>query len=141
MDENIYAPPKAALDSLPVGHAERPESRGGCLTVFLLFALVADAITSIISVKSLIEGTMLGQPLPPQWALVLLSISCSVSVVSCIAVWKWRRWGAYSFFGMATVILGVNLAVGAPVVPFATGSLAVVVVLAFLIRPIWRYMR
>ncbi len=140
MDDNIYSPPKAELDSLPPGPAGRPESRGGCLTAFLLFALVANAFTTLVYVKSLIQGTMFGQPLPPQWAIVLLCIGGVINVASCVAVWKWRRWGAYTFFGTATVAFGVNLAIGVPVASLAMGLLGVVI-LALLIRPIWRYMR
>ena len=140
MDENIYSPPKAELDSLPATQPERPESRGGCLTAFLLFGLIANGVTSIIYVKSLLEGSMFGQPLPPQWALVMLSVGAALNVASCVAVWKWRRWGVYAFFGMAAVALGVNIAIGVPTLSLAMGFLGPVI-LALLIRPIWRYMR
>lgn len=140
MDDNIYSPPKAELDSLASGQAGRPASRGGCLTVFLLFALLANAFITVLYVTSLIQGTMFGQPLPPQWAVVLLAIGGAMNVASSVAVWKWRRWGVYSFFGMAAVAFGVNLAIGVPVTSLAMGLLGVVI-LALLIRPIWRHMR
>ena len=140
MDENIYSAPKAELGSLPAGNTERPESRGGCLTAFLVFALIANAFVSVFYVNSLIQGTMNGQPLPPQWAIVLLTIGGAVNVASSIAVWKWKRWGVYSFFAMATVALGVNLAIGVPAFSLVMGLLGPVI-LALLIRPIWRYMR
>jgi hypothetical protein len=140
MDENIYSPPKAGLDSLAPDQAARPASRGGCLTAFLLFALIANTLTSIAYVWSLIQGTMFGQPLPPQWAVVLLCIGGAINIASCAAVWKWRRWGVYSFFGTTAVAFGVNVALGVPVVSLALGLLGAVI-LAVLIRPIWRYMR
>lgn len=140
MDDNIYSAPKAGLDTLPPNGPERPESRGGCLTAFLLFGLVANAFTSIMYVYSLMQGTMFGQPLPPHWAVVALSIGAAMNVVSCFAVWQWRRWGVYSFLGMAAVSLGINLAIGVPMVGIAMGLLGVVI-LALLVRPIWRYMR
>ena len=140
MDDNIYSPPKAELDTPLGAQPVRPESRGGCLTAFLLFGLIANSLTSLIYVRSLMQGAMFGQPLPPHWALVVLSIGAAINVASCVGVWKWQRWGVYAFFGMAVVALGVNLAIGVPFVSLAMGLLGAVV-LALLIRPIWRYMR
>jgi hypothetical protein len=140
MDENIYSAPKAELDTAPVEQPERPESRGGCLTAFLLFGLIANTFVSIFYIKSLIQGTMSGMPLPPQWALVVLCIGGAVNVASCLAVWKWRRWGVYAFFGTAAVACGVNIAIGVPAFSVALGFLGAVI-LALLIRPIWRFMR
>ncbi len=140
MDNNIYSPPKAELDSLASGQEGRPASRGGCLTAFLLFGLVANTLMTVLYVTSILKGTMFGQPLPPQWAIVVLSIGGAVNVASCLAVWKWRRWGVYTFFGTAAVAFCVNVALGLPASSLVMGLLGVVT-LALLIRPIWRFMR
>ena len=140
MDDNVYSAPKAELSASPAVQPERPESRGGCLTVFLVFGLIANTFSSIFYIKSLIEGSMSGLPMPPQWAVVALCVGGAINIVSCLAVWQWRRWGVYTFFGTAAVAFGVNVAIGIPPFSIAMGLLGVVV-LAFLIRPVWRYMR
>ncbi|PWF45500.1 hypothetical protein [Massilia glaciei] len=138
MDNNPYAPPATKLDGATSG--ERPDSRGGCLTAFLLLALLMNSGVAIAYIVSIVRGSMFGSALPPVGIVVFLCVAALVNVACSIAIWKWYRWGVYGFLAMALAALCVNIYLDIDYKSILFGLLGPVI-LAALVRPIWRHLR
>ncbi|MES3020033.1 MAG: hypothetical protein V4857_00455 [Pseudomonadota bacterium] len=138
MDNNPYASPTTDLDG-PTNEG-RPDSRGGCLTTFLLFALVMNSGVAIAYIVAILNGSLFGSALPPVGIVAFLAFGALLNVASSIAIWKWYRWGVYAFFAMALAALCVNLYLGVEAKSIVFGVLGPVI-LAALVRPIWRHLR
>ncbi len=89
----------------------------------------------------LLPGSTLGQALPSSapWVIPLFGVLCLANFCWALAVWRWKKWGAYGFAASALVAFLVNLT--------STGLLAALfgllglVTFALLVRPVWRHMR
>jgi hypothetical protein len=111
--------------------------RGGCLTAFLILMLIGNPLAGLYY---LLAGSTVRQSLPtlPEWAIPVLGLLALANFVFAIAIWKWKRWGVYGFVGSSLVAFLVNLiGIGILVALF---GLVGVVILAFLLRPIWHQM-
>jgi hypothetical protein len=107
--------------------------RGGCLVAFLIVASVANAM---VGVSYLAQGAELSRLLPdmPAWIFPLLGVLSLANLGFIIAIWQWKKWGAYGFFATAAIVFVINvLTIGAGAF---TGLLGVVL-LGFLLRPVW----
>jgi hypothetical protein len=107
--------------------------RGGCLTAFLLLATVANPL---VGVYYLAQGSALSRLLPdiPTWIFPLLGILSLANFGFIIAIWQWKKWGAYGFFTTAAIVFVINvLTIGAG----AFTGLIGVALLGLLLRPVW----
>ena len=111
--------------------------RGGCLTAWLILMLIANPL---VALQYLAAGGAIRQNLPnlPAWALPVLALFAFANFAFAFAIWKWRRWGMYGFVGSSAIVFMINLAIlGAGM---ALLGLLGVVLLAFLLRPVWNQM-
>ena len=111
--DNPYRPPSAPIQgpSDPFGTPKRH----GCLTTWLVIAIIANAGTVIftpLSVGKLREaGHQISTP------IVAVIIACGVANLACaIALLRWRKWGFFGFVLSSFVALLVNIAMGTDLV-------------------------
>ena len=108
-------------------------SRGGWLTAFLIFMLVASAFTAVIY---LFGSAAVKENLPsmPDWAPPVLALFAIAKSVFALAIWRWKKWGMYGFAvsGLATLI--VNLVSGVPILSAFLELVAVVILFGLLRR-------
>jgi hypothetical protein len=135
-DPNPYAPPQEA--GLGQVHGEHKQ-RGGCLTAFLVLMFIANPITALFY----LFGTEIlhkGLPNAPEWMFPVLAVLASAQLVCAIGMWTWRKWGVYGSFTLAALGFVINLAMGInPMQAFM--GLGGPIILAVLIKPIWRGFR
>ncbi|GEM_PF-3315749 len=80
---------------------------GGWLIILIVVYIVA-ALFSIAG--SALDAQGLKEA--PAWAVGLLSAAAMISVGCCLALWQWKRWGAYGMAAAAVVGFGVTLGFG-----------------------------
>lgn len=133
MHQNPYTAPR----SLGLGSSEQPQTmeRGGCLTAFLVLALIANPITGL---SYLLGGEMVrrGMPGMPEWALPVLGVLSFVQFAFILGIWRWKKWGVIGALALAPVTLILNFSIG---VPPGTAILGMVgpLILFFLVKPRW----
>jgi hypothetical protein len=111
---------------------EAEKSRGGCLVVFLIVMMVANAAVALIYALALLRGP---ETLAvPTWALLLFMALGVVNFVAAIAIWRWRRLGVYTFCALAPVVFLVNIAIHAAPLAALAGFLGPLI----LILLVWR---
>jgi hypothetical protein len=115
--------------------------RSGCLTAYLIFALIGNPL---VGLYYLVEGTPVGElpPTLPAWHAVLGLLLSLANFVFVIAIWKWKRWGVYGLVGSALVVFLLNV-ISVGILPallgLALGS-AGIGILASLLGPAWHQM-
>lgn len=111
--------------------------RGGCLTAFLVLMLILNPLTGLYY---LFAGSTVRQSLPsmPGWVIPVLGLFALANFVFALGTWNWKKWGVYGFAASSLVIFVVNvIAIG--FVPALLGLVGLVI-LAFLVRPVWNQM-
>src|SRR5690348_10145000 len=86
------------------------KQRHGCLTAWLLFVIVLNAVAAVLNVfdsglASTIPGSA-GWAVPVRAALAIVNVTCAVALL------LWRRWGFYGLVVTTIVGLVVNVALG-----------------------------
>lgn len=112
--------------------------RGGCLTAFLVLMLIANPLTGLYY---LFAGSTVRQALPsmPGWVIPVLALFALANFVFALGMWNWKKWGVYGFAASSLLIFVVNvIAIG--FVPALLGLVGLVI-LAFLVRPVWNQMK
>ncbi len=110
-------------------------ARGGCLTVWLLLMLAANAFTIISNIINL-QTYQQFYPNASPFFFILLAGFGVVNLLSVYALWTWKRWGFYLFVASALVVLGINLVIGIPIFIALFGLLGVAI-LWLLLRSRW----
>lgn len=113
-----------------VNVAEAPK-RGGCLTAFLIVAMIGNVLLSLFQWLSVQNLYVSDKP-----HAFLGGTLNAVAVVFAIAVWKWKRWGVYGYIGTIGVSILLNLMVGQ--ILFAVQGLVPIALLIGLLRPVWK---
>lgn len=111
--------------------------RSGCLTAFLILMLIVNPLTGLYY---LFAGSTLKQSLPtlPGWFIPVMAVLSILIFATAIGIWKWKRWGVYGFVVTSMAIFAVNtIVIG---VFNSSFGLIGVVILLFLIRPVWQQM-
>ena len=113
-------------------------SRGGCLSVFLIAVMIINPLTSL---SYIVLAPRIAQALPyfPTWALPVLIGLGLANFIFAVAVWKWKKWGVYGFAAVSLVALAINLNLHVAGVFKYLGLLGPVV-LIILVRPQWKRM-
>lgn len=108
-----YYDDKPKNDKLKNDYSDYRE-RGGCLTAFLGFAVIANILAAglvlvLFSEVSQYSGADTGM----FTVLVLVSIFSAVAAVACVyGLWNWKRWGYNGLMGLYVLGIIVNLLSG-----------------------------
>ena len=127
----------------PAESTER--KRGGCLTAWLAFVMLANLFVVLHHLYYLSAGwrALPGLPGLPAWVVPVETLLAVVACVCIIGIWKWKRWGFYGFIGLYLIGFAVNLfAVNLKITGFALAvpGLVGLVILVVLVRPVWRHL-
>ncbi len=111
------------------------KQRGGCLTAWIILAMIANPLVAIFY---LFSGSQLTKSLPgfPGWAIPVLVVIAIANTVFAVGIWMWKRWGVYGFAASAVITLVVNLVAGLGGTSF-TGLIAIAI-LWWLVRNMWQ---
>ena len=98
------------LEPPPLSSAPTPP-RHGCVTAWLIFMIVVNALTAIgtpFSLNSLRQAGM-----HPSVPLIGVLVVCAVAnIVFAVALLRWMKWGFYGFAATTVIALVVNLILG-----------------------------
>jgi len=94
--------------SLPTAQAPQ---RHGCLITWLVFMIIANIATAVITPAS-IEGMKRAGLHPSPVGIGIIVICALANVAFAIALFRWYRWGFYSFLVTSAIALIVNLSMG-----------------------------
>lgn len=103
--------------------------QGGCLSTFLILAMLANLGFGILT---LIMADDFGE-------LSLVSALMNFAGFGfAIAIWKWKKWGVYGYIGVIGITAFINLATGNYTA--AAQGIIPIVLLSLLVRPVWGQM-
>ena len=87
------------------------KQRHGCLTVFLVVMIIANAVTALVYI---LAGTSLRQSLGnlPGWALPVLTVLGIFNIVCAVALFQWKKWAFWVFLASAVITFAINLSIG-----------------------------
>ena len=113
----------------------QPKNRGGCLTAWLIVAIIVNAIYAFVSLSQL-DTYFLTDTL--RTVLCIGAVLNILNVVFAIAIFSWKRWGVYGYAIAIGLSILINLFIGAYL--YAVVGLIGPVIFYFLIRPVWDQM-
>lgn len=118
--------------------SEKERKKGGCLTAFLIFMLIANALGAL---GYFIGGGAIRQLTPniPGWAIITSGTLSLLNIIFALGIWKFKKWGFYGFGAVSVIAFVVNIISGTPVYSALIGLVGIVI-LYFLVRPIWSQM-
>lgn len=113
------------------------KKRGGCLTAWLVFLILANLLIALLH---LVSVAIARRPIPelPAWVMPLSVLAALANCVFAIGIWKWKRWGLYGFIGLSLIGFAVNLMTTG--FALAVPGLVGLVILVVLVRPVWRHL-
>ncbi len=119
---------------LPVVASDETLKRGGCLTAFLILAMIGNPILALI------QWAMAGN-LPSDVApfAVIGGVLNVAGLVFAIGTWKWKKWGVYGYVSSMGLFVLLNLITG-QVLPALQG-LAPIALLIGLTQPVWKHFK
>ena len=87
------------------------KERHGCVTAYLVFMLVANAITCLVYV--FMSDTILRNlPQAEDWMIPVLIVGSLLNVVFGVALLRWKKWGFYGFAALGLLIFVLNVMAG-----------------------------
>ena len=104
------------------------KKRHGCLLVYLILILIANAFNSFVYLNPPI--------LPPEmaesanivgWLFPVMATMSLINLMSAVAILKWKKWGFWLFTLTACVTLCLNLYAGVNIVSAMFGLLGVAI--------------
>jgi hypothetical protein len=107
-----------------------PKARHGCLTAYLIFMLIANAL-SVASYMAIGAGLIPHSTIAPWIAFVLGVIGIVVIVFTCF-LFAWKRWAFYGFCALAVLVFVFNLAIGVNPLAAVFGLLSPLILYAVL---------
>ena len=111
----------------------QPE-RGGCLTAFLILSLIGLPIAGLITLFGG-SSSSLSLLLVPKWYYPVMGIVSIADFIFVLGMWNWKKWGVYGYASAS--ILGFFINVMTTGLSGALLGLVSLVILYFLIRPVW----
>ena len=133
-ENNVYEPPKSDVGDRELNPEEL--TRGGCLTAFLIFMIIANSATTALYLLSPGIVNVISPDASMAWSYIL-GTGGVLNVVFALLVWNWKKVGVYAFLVMAILVFGINIYLGVPVVNSILGLLGPII-LIFLVKPKWR---
>ena len=131
-------------------HTEK--KRGRFLAIWLILMPVVNSVTLYFALAlfHLLGGDWIPGTTEAQILTIVIIITLNIS--PSVAVWKWKRWGVYGLAVMTVAVFITSiLALSETIAPgrlVQTNTLAVlasvglveIIVLAILVRPIWKHL-
>ena len=77
-------------------------------------------------------------PGAPGWAFPVLGVFGLVNTAAAVGVWRWKKWGVFTFYGLAAITMVFNLAIGVNPSQAIMG-LGGPIVLWLLAKPVWKH--
>lgn len=120
---------KAGLPT--VASADEIPKRSGCLTAFLILAMIGNPILALV------QWAMAGN-LPSDVAplAVIGGVLNVAGLVFAIGVWKWRKWGVYGYASSMGLVILLNLMTG-QILSAIQGAVPIALLFA-LTQPVWK---
>ena len=110
---------------------EQPPQRHGCLTAWLVFMIVINAIMAVLTPISIAGWKQMG--LNPSPVYIGVIVLCLISnVVFAIALLRWQKWGFYGFIAASIVALAENLSLGFGVAQSLFGLIGIAILYCLL---------
>src|SRR6266478_76589 len=106
--------------------ALQEKERHGCLTAYLVLAIIANAATALLYLFGA-EAIKRSTPNIPDWAFPVLIVLVLFNLACAIALLRWKRWGFWGLVASAAVTLGVNPTIGLGLSSAIVGFLGVIV--------------
>ncbi|MEO8396929.1 MAG: hypothetical protein ABI700_28295 [Chloroflexota bacterium] len=116
--------------------ALQSQERGGCLTAWIIVALIANALLAFYYLTSSAALQQVYPTISPAIFLLLAAVGV-VNVISAIGLWTWHKWGFYLFAATSVVTLVINIGIGLPIVSALLGLVGVGI-LWYLLRKRWQ---
>ena len=116
-----------------------PMERGGCLSLFLLAMMTANAVLIVTLAMRVSSSHAPADAYFHNWALVALSGASALVLAASVALWRFKRWGLYLAWAVAPLAFLVNLSVGVHT-PMAVMGLLCPIILTVLVMPLWKHM-
>ncbi len=88
------------------------KQRHGCLTTYLVLAIIANSATALLYLLGKEALSRSSTQHIPDWAFPVLTAVCVFNVVCAIALFRWKKWGFWGLIASAAVALCVNVAIG-----------------------------
>ena len=118
------------------------KKRGRFLAVWLVLVPIVNSVMLFLTFTLISLTYESGQDMSALKVIAYSSVIVIIlNIVSSVAVWKWKRWGVYGLGLMTLATAGV---MNWPVPLFFFFSfvqLVEIVVLAILVRPIWKHLK
>ena len=116
---------------MPESVAPSGKKRHGCLTTYLAFLILANALTALLY---LLGGDAMRQRLPniPNWAFPVLGVTGIINIVCAFGLFTWKRWGFWGFVASTALVFVINLSIGLSVVSAAVGLIGVAILFGVL---------
>ena len=109
MSNEVYDSPESnvSMDNISDDKIER----GGCLTVYLVFMVFANAVTAAtyIAIPSAIQ--MVSSE-APEYLSYVLSAGALLNAGFAILVWYWKKIGIFGFMSVALLAFVINVYIG-----------------------------
>ena len=92
---------------------ERPKTRHGCVTAWLIFMIVANSLVAVMYFfnGSAITAALPGTDISPV-IIMILGLVGILNVVFAVMLWKWNKLGFWGFVGSSVISFGINIAIG-----------------------------
>jgi hypothetical protein len=95
----------------PMLPTEQSPTRHGCLTAWLIFMIVANSATALITPFTL--SGMREAGLTPSSVTIGIIILCAVANVGfAIALLRWHKWAFYGFIVTSIIAFAINISIG-----------------------------
>lgn len=115
----------------PEQRDETVRERSGCLKLFLGLGI----ILSVVQIVLLIVPMFLRPAVAVTLGSLFILLLNVLTLVSYVAVWNWRKWGAYGLIALETFAILSNLAVGS--LGGALGDVLGLAIVIFVVRSVW----
>jgi hypothetical protein len=84
-----------------------PRDRGGCLSIWLVLASVANPL---LGLYILCNGAYLSRMLyPHNWLVLLLVMGAILNTIFVFGIWQWQKWGVQGFISLSILGFFLNL--------------------------------
>jgi len=107
-----YQPPgSAASPNAPDPTSEVEKHRHGCVTAYLIFMIVANAATALVTLTTSdsIRSNLADMP---SWGIPVLVAASVCNVVFAVLLFRWKKVGFYGLAASSVIALVVNAAAG-----------------------------
>ena len=104
--------------------ALQEKKRNGCLTAYLLLAIVLNSATALLYLFGA-GAIKRSAPNIPDWGFPVLIVLVLFNLACAIALLRWKKWGFWGLVASAAVTLCVNLAIGLGLSSAVVGVLSV----------------